>query len=143
MLTYLRCQFPQAVGALSHIRGGRTPASECLQSFNAPRYAATRNFLNGTVSHLSPYIRHEVLTLSEVLAHLRQRFSGHDLYKFTQELAWRDYWQRIWTSIGDGIWQDREPSKTSANYLAQLPVDLGRTQLACMDNFAAELETWQ
>ena len=137
MLAYLREQFPDASGALSPFSGGRAAADLSLQSFNASRYAASRNYLNGTVSRLSPYLRHGVITLREVIVY----FTGQKLDKFTQELAWRDYWQRVYAEIGDGIWQDREPSKTGATYSTELPADLGHTGLACMDGFAAELES--
>jgi deoxyribodipyrimidine photo-lyase len=141
LLYYLRAQFPNAGGGLSPLRGGRAAADELLEAFPAPRYAASRNFLGGSVSRLSPYIRHGAISLREVLEHLRGSFAGQRLDKFVQELAWRDYWQRIYARIGDGIWQDREPSKTGASYASKLPADWGSTGLACMDGFAAELET--
>ena len=126
---------------MSPFAGGHGPADRLLQSFEPSRYAATRNFLTGSVSRLSPYLRHGVLTLREVLDDLSARFPNARLYKFIQELAWRDYWQRVYLSVGDGIWQDREPSKTGAIYSGELPPDLGRTGLNCMDNFAADLES--
>lgn len=48
MLVYLREQFPDASGALSPFPGGRAAADLSRQSFNASRYAASRNYLNGT-----------------------------------------------------------------------------------------------
>jgi deoxyribodipyrimidine photo-lyase len=38
--------------------------------------------------------------------------------KLITELAWRDYWQRVYARIGNGIWQDREPYKTG--YVRQI-----------------------
>lgn len=137
---YLREQFPDAEGSLSCIRGGRAAAEQLLQTFPASRYAATRNFTTGAVSRLSPYIRHGVLTLREVMRYVRQHFPPAALGKFIQELAWRDYWQRVYWQIGDGVWRDREPSKTGDTYGNRLPEDWGGTGLACMDSFAAELE---
>jgi deoxyribodipyrimidine photo-lyase len=134
---YLREQFPDAGGRLSTIRGGRAAAEERLASFRASRYAASRNFLSGAVSRLSPYIRHGVVTLREVY----ERFAARRLEKFVQELAWRDYWQRLYAKIGDGVWLDCEPSKTGIAHSAELPADWGATGLACMDAFAAELES--
>jgi deoxyribodipyrimidine photo-lyase len=141
LLNYLRSQFPDAAGGLSPLRGGRAVAEDLLAAFPAPRYAASRNFLNGSISRLSPYIRHGVITLTEVLEFLRRRFPGHKLEKFVQELAWRDYWQRVYSKIGDGIWEDLEPAKTGAVYREEMPRDWGSTGLACMDGFAAELES--
>jgi deoxyribodipyrimidine photo-lyase len=70
-----------------------------------------------------------------------QRRAGE---KLISELGWRDYWQRLWRRLGDGIWLDREPLKTGhppEAYAAELPADIaaGATGLACIDGFAAEL----
>ena len=43
MLAYLREQFPDASGALRPFPGGRAAADLSLQSFNASRYAVSRN----------------------------------------------------------------------------------------------------
>ena len=154
--------------------GGRREAERLLAAIEPARYGASRNHLDGAVTRLSPYIRHGVLTLAEVreavFARLRelgstpegelalqgelfggdgaargwtpaQRRAGE---KLINELGWRDYWQRLWHQLGDGIWQDREPLKTGhppGAYSPDLPADLGAaaTGLACIDGFAAEL----
>ena len=64
--------------------------------------------------------------------------------KFIQELAWRDYWQRIYASYPDRIWQDVEPYKTgfdAAEYEDDLPEDIvkGETGVACIDQFIGML----
>lgn len=137
LLGYLREQFPRASGEMSPILGGREAAEQKLVQFDAQRYAATRNFLEGSVSKLSPYLRHGVVTLREVW----EKFAGRRFFKFVQELAWRDYWQKVYAEIGDGVWVDRERAKTGVTYTQDLPLDWGKTGLACMDGFAAELET--
>lgn len=125
---------------------------ERLAAMDPARYGATRNHLDGAVTRLSPYIRHGVLTLPEVrdavferLARLpdaaARRRAGE---KLINELGWRDYWQRLWRQLGDGIWVDREPLKTGhppGAYAPGLPPDLpaAATGLACIDGFAAEL----
>ena len=70
-----------------------------------------------------------------------QRRAGE---KLISELGWRDYWQRLWRQLGDGIWHDREPLKTGHRrdaYAAELPADIAAasTGLPCIDAFAAEL----
>jgi deoxyribodipyrimidine photo-lyase len=135
---YIHEQFLEAEGSLSPIRGGRAAAESTLAAFRPGPYAATRNFLNGSVSGLSPYIRHGVLSLAEA------RAAGASSAKFVQELAWRDYWQRIYAEIGDAVWDDREPNKTGVtNYSDTLPADIatGATGLACMDAFSTQLTT--
>jgi deoxyribodipyrimidine photo-lyase len=134
--SYLRTEFPAAAGGLSPIRGGRRAAASQLAALRPGAYGPTRNYLSGAVSRLSPYVRHGVLSLREL------REAGDRSFKFVQELAWRDYWQRLYAMWGNGIWEDREPAKTGVReYAAELPEDIpaGRTGLACMDAFAAEL----
>jgi deoxyribodipyrimidine photo-lyase len=154
------------IGALrsSPAQGGRRAAELRLAAIDPARYAASRNHLDGAVTRLSPYIRHGVLTLAEVREAVFERlgasgeapalrqgelFPSHQLArrageKLINELGWRDYWQRLWHQLGDGIWANREPLKTGhppEAYAPELPADIaaGATGLACMDGFAAAL----
>ena len=150
----LSAWFPASAGDLSPILGGRRAAERRLAAIDPPRYGATRNHLDGAVTRLSPYLRHGVLTLAElreaVFAWLAAHGSGEPardrprVEKLLKELAWRDYAQRLWRRWGDGIWRDREPLASGHPadlYAADLPEDLleGRTGLACIDAFVAEL----
>ena len=141
LTAYLRQQFPQVAAiddAISPIQGGRRAAEHRLEAMEPRRYAETRNFLDGAVTRLSPYIRHGVLTLDQV------RQSAQKVPKLVSELAWRDYWQRLYFRWGTGVWDDREEYKTgwqADDYSGRLPDDLTRaaTGLDCMDAFAKEL----
>jgi deoxyribodipyrimidine photo-lyase len=130
---------------MSVMRGGRKAAEAALAEINPVEYARSRNFLDGAVTRLSPYLRHGVLTLSEVRDDALSRVRKvDDAEKFISELGWRDYWQRLYAVLGDGIWSDREAYKTgfvAQSYANELPVELveGSTGLACMDGFSAEL----
>ncbi|MFQ3594297.1 MAG: FAD-binding domain-containing protein [Gemmataceae bacterium] len=144
LAAYLREQFPEASGELSPIVGGLAEAHHRLQRLDPARYAATRNYLDGAVTGLSPYIRHGVLSLPEVRDAALQRASKGDCAKLINELGWRDYWQRIWAREGDGIWDDCEEYKTGHwQYARELPEDLreGATGLPCIDGFIDELYT--
>ena len=150
LVAYLREQFPEAAAIDDHVsttRGGRRAALAALDRIQPARYAATRNSLNGAVSRLSPYIRHGVLSLAEVRdAALHKVDRRRDVEKFINELGWRDYWQRLYLELGDGIWRDRESYKTgwqAGDYQDRLPDDIvsGATGLACIDAFSEELRT--
>jgi deoxyribodipyrimidine photo-lyase len=151
--------------------GGRRAAEQRLAAIAPARYGASRNHLDGAVTRLSPYIRHGVLTLAEVRDAVFERLAASgdahaprqgELFasqapacrwsaaqrrageKLINELGWRDYWQRLWHQLGDGIWVDREPLKTGhppEAYAPELPADIAAaaTGLACIDGFAAEL----
>lgn len=148
LAAYLQAEFPDAAAIDSHvspIQGGRAAAERRLAQVEPGRYGFTRNYLHGMVTRLSGYIRHGIVRLGEVrdLALARVNDPLH-ASKFIAELAWRDYWQRLYARWGDGIWQDREPYKTgwrAEDYAEELPEDIrqARTGLACMDAFAKEL----
>ncbi|MGJ8661582.1 MAG: FAD-binding domain-containing protein [Bacteroidota bacterium] len=60
-------------------------------------YCANRNYTDGDVTYLSPYISRGVISTKQILQYSLD--AGYDLgqiEKFVQELAWRDYWQRVW-----------------------------------------------
>ena len=131
--------------ALSPTRGGRAAALTVLANVKPQSYQRSRNYLNGDVTRLSAYLRHGVLTLAEVRDNiLRQVTNKNDAVKLINELAWRDYWQRLYVQLGEGIWQDREPYKTgfrASDYAEDLPEDVAgaTTTLACMDSFSQQL----
>ena len=138
-------QFPEADGRLSPLRGGRDAAETTLSRIDPRRYTKSRNHLKGAVTGLSPYIRHGVLSLAEVRDAVFQRIRSRDEgSKLINELGWRDFWQRMWRDLGDGIHDSQEELKTGhdpASYARELPEDIrnGTTGLACMDGFQSEL----
>ena len=121
-------------------------AAERLAAIEPMRYERTRNYLDGAVTRLSPYLRHGVISLAAVWRHARLLVDKPRLSasKFASELAWRDYWQRLYAQWGAAVWQDREAYKTGfrpEDYTPDLPADIaqGQTGLACMDAFSEEL----
>lgn len=146
LIEYLREQFPEAEGEeAGGALGGRAAAERALAGVDPRRYASTRNFLDGAVTRLAPWIRHGVLSLAEVRDFVLSRVQrANDASKLIQELGWREYWQRLYAQIGEGIWRDRENLKTGfrpVDYSEDLPDDIveGRTGLACIDAFSREL----
>ena len=129
----------------STIAGGSDAAAERLQEMDAVAYCRSRNFLNGKVTRLSPYIRHGILTLDAVRNEAINRSgSAQKIEKFIQELAWRDYWQRVYYEQPEHIWNDIESYKTgysAADYSDDLPADIanGETGVACIDQFIQDL----
>ncbi len=141
--------FPRiaAVGTeISPIVGGRVAAEKLVARVEPADYARTRNFLGGAVTGLSPHLRHGVVGLTEVFAVALQKVrQPRQAEKLISELAWRDYYQRVYGLIGARVWDDLEPYKTgftARDYADELPADisLGQTGLACMDGFALELK---
>ena len=76
------------------------------------QYARTRNFKNGAVSRLSPYISRGVISTRFVYHSLLGRgYTRKTAEKYIQELAWRDYWQLNWKVLGDRINHHLRPPK--------------------------------
>lgn len=150
LIDRLRGEFPAAAAvdpAVAAPRGGRRAAEAILAALDPVAYAATRNHLHGAVTRLAPYLRHGVLSLAEVrTAALSRVPAPHKAAKLINELGWRDYYQRVYAAIGDGVWRDIEPYKTgltAADYAPALPADIeqGATGLACIDAFSSALRT--
>lgn len=73
-----------------------------VNNLNPIKYASNRNFLNGDVSRLSPYISRGLISTKTIFYTLLD--SGYDfnqIQKFLQELVWRDYWQKKWQITGN------------------------------------------
>lgn len=149
MLAYLETQFPQAYARDSHVTstiGGRKQAEKLLKQAKMGKiYEKTRNYLDGAVTRLSPYIRHSVISLAEVRDYaLSQVAFQSEAEKFLNELGVRDYWQRVYRQMGDKIWRDLEPYKTgfeADDYAKTLPDDIrrGETGVRFIDDFILEL----
>jgi deoxyribodipyrimidine photo-lyase len=142
LIRYVQEHFPDASSPeyVSTLRGGHRAAVERLTNAQLARYGETRNYLDGTVTRLSPYIRHGVLSLAEVRDHALKIQAPEE---FIKQLSWREYFQRVYQQIGDGIWEDIEPYKTgfsAESYADTLPNDILEARTGtCMDIFCREL----
>ena len=70
---------------------------ERLRGVDPVRYAKTRNFTNGAITKLSPYISRGVISAKTVLDHLISSGVKYaEAETLVRELAWREYFQRVW-----------------------------------------------
>jgi deoxyribodipyrimidine photo-lyase len=97
-------------------------------------YAARRNYLDGPVTRLSPYLTHGVADVAEVVEALRSRGVG-PRSRIVFELAWREYWHHVWRHIGVGILADIRRPCSRVEYAAGVPADIreGRTGVPVID----------
>ena len=78
-----------------------------IRSIEPVKYGKTRNYINGAVSYLSPYISRGIISTKFIMNEVLQSgYNPAQIEKFIQELAWRDYWQQIWIAKGDDINRD-------------------------------------
>lgn len=60
------------------------------------RYGKTRNYIDGAVTRLSPYISRGVISTRQVLHRMLEKGYGiRQMESFVKELCWRDYFQRV------------------------------------------------
>lgn len=126
-------------------RGGRQAALDQLATIDPVAYATSRNHVGGAVTNLSPWIRHGVLSLTEVRdAALARARVPEDATKLVAELGWRDYWRQVYAALGSAIGRDIEPPaarRRGDQPLDRMPTDVraADTGLACIDAFVRKL----
>lgn len=68
-----------------------------IASIDPIAYGRSRNFLDGAVTRLSPYLSRGVISTRQVLDSLVGRgFTFDQCEVLVKELSWRDYFQRVW-----------------------------------------------
>jgi deoxyribodipyrimidine photo-lyase len=88
-----------------------------LNQINPVQYAKSRNFIDGAVTYLSPYISRGVISVKQVQDSVLQK--GHHpatIEKFLQELAWREYFQRVWQAKGELLFKDIKVSQEEVTH---------------------------
>jgi len=59
-------------------------------------YSKTRNYVNGEVTYLSPYVSRGVISTKQILEKLLAKgYKISQIESFVKELCWRDYFQRV------------------------------------------------
>jgi deoxyribodipyrimidine photo-lyase len=111
-------------------------------------YAADRNADNGprnraNVSHLSPYLRHRLITEQEVVQAVLAKHSLQTAEKFVQEVLWRTYWKG-WLEMRPAIWTRfvEERDRVRADFpdaRAIAAAEGGSTGIEGFDDWAREL----
>ena len=105
-----------------------------LQNIEPVKYAATRNFVDGDVTYLSPYISRGVISTNQVKAEVLKKYPFSKIYKFIQELAWREYWQRVWQNKGDLLFTDlKHPQPDVAHREMIRGIDDAATTIGAVD----------
>lgn len=104
------------------------------QRFNPIRYAATRNFIAGSVTRWSPFISRGVVSIRTLAQIVLSSYRLADCEKFIQELAWREYFQRVWEVKGDLIFTDlKYPQQPVAHHDLPEAVYMANTDIEVID----------
>ena len=107
-----------------------------VDSINPIKYAVTRNFKNGHVTKLSPYISRGVISTRFIYENLVEKgFNLKKCEKFIQELAWRDFWQQIWVAKGSLINEDlKRPQEDVNDYKISESLAQAKTGINSVDD---------
>jgi deoxyribodipyrimidine photo-lyase len=112
----------------------REAALRRMQAIDPQAYARTRKHLSGAASKLSPYVTHGITDIPEIALYLRAHKGVvlHDRIMF--ELAWREYFQHVWSRSGDAIFVPNKPPP-ARSYAQSMPADVleARTGVSVID----------
>jgi len=89
-----------------------------LNSIDPIQYGKTRNYIDGKITYLSPYISRGILTTKQIFNHIiKQSYSWEEIEIFVKELAWRDFFQSQWKYLSHSINNDiKQPQKDVVNH---------------------------
>lgn len=78
-----------------------------VETIDPVHYGKTRNYIDGAVTRLSPYISRGILNTRQIAQSvLRCGYKPYQAESFLKELAWRDYFQQVWIALGDALYSD-------------------------------------
>jgi deoxyribodipyrimidine photo-lyase len=123
---------------LSSIKGGQSAANQALAHLDITGYATKRSEVlpksNRGASVLSPYIRHNILTLDQVYKAVKEA-PYKDREKYRDELFWQEYARHLYARVGTRLFQNL---RFEANWTT--PGDGWNRDMACVDEVVSELE---
>lgn len=125
-------------GGRSDIRGGQSAAETALANLDISGYAKNRSEIlpldvrGATV--LSPYIRHNILTLQRVWDRVATAPSS-DREKFRDELLWQEYARHLYARIGTRLFKNLRFEQ-----IWDRPGDGWPEGMACVDFATQELQ---
>lgn len=80
-------------------------------------YGKTRNYINGAITFLSPYISRGVLSGKQVMDFLLNKgYTLAEMEKLVQQLTWREFFQRTWQQAEDDIFEDMRLRYTGVRF---------------------------
>jgi deoxyribodipyrimidine photo-lyase len=104
-----------------------------IEAINPVKYAHSRNYIDGQVNYLSPYISRGVISTKQVLASLQGKgYSFDQLEPLIQQLCWRDYFQRI-AQVKDINTEIKQVQGHVKHYAIPLSITEGKTGIQAID----------
>lgn len=112
-----------------------------IENINPVRYSKNRNFSDGDITKLSPYISRGVISTKQVANSLFNRgFKFYEIETILKELTWRDYYQQVWITLKDDINKDIKHNQQPVNtHNISLNITQANTGIKAIDNGINEL----
>jgi len=108
---------------------------EQVKAYQPGKYHATRNYTNGAVTNWSPYISRGLLSPVLVMEQIKTKHHQQEWIGFMQQMAWREYFQRVWQQKGSLILQDLKSEQSNVVLQAlPKPISEGNTGIQALDN---------
>lgn len=122
--------------------GHAEKVASLLAAIDVKRYGKTRNYVSGSVTELGPYVSRGVISTLAIWAYLLGRgHSFEEMFGFVQQLAWRDFFQRVWQGLGDGINEDiRREQEGVIHRLFPAAIAAGNTGIEGIDTGISRLK---
>lgn len=122
--------------------GHAETVASLLAAIDVKRYGKTRNYVSGSVTELGPYVSRGVVSTRAIWAYLLGRgHSFEEMFGFVQQLAWRDFFQRVWQGLGDGINEDiRREQEGVIHRLLPAAIAAGNTGIEGIDTGISRLK---
>jgi deoxyribodipyrimidine photo-lyase len=112
---------------------------EQIENIDPISYSRSRNFLNGKVTMLSPYLTHGVISLNQIKKSVLGKYKYSQVEKLIFELAWKEYFLRVWENKREEIWSDIKRPQDSTNELISKNILDAQTGIQSVDDQIKQL----
>ncbi len=111
-----------------------------LLRINPIEYAKTRNYINGNVTKISPYLTHGIISTEDVARAVLSRYNKKESFTYIFELAWREYLHMVWFNLKNIIEEDIDCEQESVlnNKMLKAIVD-AQTGIDAIDSAISNL----
>ncbi|NCP67210.1 deoxyribodipyrimidine photolyase [bacterium] len=112
-----------------------------IRAIDPIKYAKTRNFVNGEVSYLSPYVTHGIISTKTIAEIVLEKYSVKESEKLLAELGWREFFHRVWQAEGDKIFNDlRYDQAQVTSGITPNAIIEAQTQIKALDHNISRLK---
>lgn len=107
---------------------------ERISQIDPISYGKTRNYLDGAVTYLSPYVSRGIISTKQILESVLDKgYKIREIESFVKELCWRDYFQRV-GQHKDLSYDIRFPQTDVCNHGIPTAVLQSQTGVEAVDN---------